>query len=53
MAGSIVKKLSADVVAGQNQVLVNDLNGLVPGNYFIKVLDVNTNKSFVKKITRK
>jgi hypothetical protein len=53
MVGSVVKKQSAEVVAGQNQILLKDLNNVAAGNYFIKVLDIDLNKTFVKKITKK
>ncbi|MCC7029258.1 MAG: carboxypeptidase regulatory-like domain-containing protein, partial [Chitinophagaceae bacterium] len=53
MVGSVVKKQSAVVVTGQNQILLKDLQSLSAGNYFIKVLDINLNKTFVKKITKK
>lgn len=53
MLGSIVKQQSAEVAVGQNSILVKELANLATGNYFIKIFDINTNKSFVKKITKK
>jgi protocatechuate 3,4-dioxygenase beta subunit len=53
MVGSVVKKQTQSVTVGQNQLLINELGALSTGNYFVKVVDLNINKTFVKKVTKK
>ncbi len=53
MVGSVVKKQTHSVTVGQNQLLINELGALSTGNYFVKVVDLNINKTFVKKVTKK
>lgn len=53
LVGAVVKKQTNIVGIGQNQILLSDLGTLSSGNYFIKLVDINTNKTFVKKITKK
>ncbi len=51
--GSVVKKQSVSIEAGQNRILIKDLGTLASGNYFIKIQDINLNKTFVKKLSKK
>lgn len=53
MAGKVITKKINEVVLGQNSITIGELGSLSAGTYFIKILDINTNKTFVKKISKK
>lgn len=51
--GKLVSEFQKGIVAGQNSITISGLEHLARGNYSIRIVDINLNQIFVKKITKK
>ncbi len=52
-AGKVVSRKNAEVSLGQNYIRVNNLENLAKGIYTIKITDINTNQTYIRKVSKK
>jgi hypothetical protein len=52
ISGRVVYNKNVNVVKGKNNIQLHELSTLSASNYFIKIVDLNTSESFVKKLVK-
>lgn len=50
--GKVIKQGNYNVSQGLNQLSINNLDGLVPGIYFIRITDKNSSETYIQKLTK-
>lgn len=53
LAGKVISKQVNTVGVGQNNLTIKNLGTLSIGSYYIKIVDINLNKTFVNKVSKK
>jgi len=52
LAGRTIQKKQQEVTKGINRLTIENLHALSTGNYFLKLIDINTGEVFISKIAK-